>query len=456
MRIDPWSSEQYEDYASLRSQFEIEEFTPEIVHFLKELNSKEPEKYPPVQILFRRGVIFGHRSFDKIQYAIVNGRPWAVLTGLMPSGRMHIGNKMVIDQVIYYQNLGAEIFVAVADIESFATRNMPLEKAKELALNEFIVNYIALGLKPEKCQVYFQSKRKEVKDLTWKLGKKVNWSQMKTTYGFNVSTNMGHAQAPLIQVGDILHVQLKEWGGPKATIVPVGVDQDPHMMLTRDIARKHRRYSVIETSDERFGVFIQREKDEYGWEKYLGEAKKILEGLGYSNLDVNKKYGAIYLQNERYSIKKQIQISDTLNQNEFELGGYGFHNPSSTYNKFMTGLTGGKMSSSIPESCIFLTDNPEVASKKIMKAKTGGAVSLEEQKKDGGVPQICTVFELFTYHLIEDDNELKNIYESCRNGSRMCGECKKHAAQLISDFLVELKEKRELARERIDEYVVDD
>ncbi len=45
--------------------------------------------------------------------------------------------------------------------------------------------------------------------------------------------------------------------------------------------------------------------------------------------------------------------------------------PTSTYHKFMTGLQGGKMSSSIPESYIALTDKPEDGAKKVMRAKTG-------------------------------------------------------------------------------------
>ena len=135
--IDPWASEQFDDYKRLMQEFGIEEL--------------EPGSLPNPPKLFRRKAIFGHRGFEKIEHALNNKLPWAVLTGLMPSGRMHLGNKMVIDQVIYFQELGAEIFVAVADIESFATRDMPLEKARDLAINEFILNYIALGLKPEKC-----------------------------------------------------------------------------------------------------------------------------------------------------------------------------------------------------------------------------------------------------------------------------------------------------------------
>ncbi|MEE9151837.1 MAG: tryptophan--tRNA ligase [Thermoplasmata archaeon] len=439
MRIDPWSSAQYEDYARLRDEFGIQPF--------------DPSGLPNPCKLIRRGAIFGHRGFELIKNAILNRKRFVILTGLMPSGKMHIGNKMVIDQVIYYQSIGAEVFVAVADIEAYATRNVSFEEAKRTAIDSYIVNYIALGLKPDNCEIYFQSKREAVKDLGYTLSKKVNWSEMKAIYGFGDSTNMSHVFSPLIQVGDILHVQLEKYGGPRPTLVPVGVDQDPHMRLTREVARKHRRYSVIETDDGKFGVFIQRKVGE-NVVRWLDEAQEILLDMGYDKLDRNDNHGSIFLEGVKYEHELQMEISSRLNPRDFELGGYGFYNPSSTYNMFMSGLTGGKMSSSVPESVIMLNDEPKVGSKKVKNAKTGGAISLEEQKKHGGKPEECTVYELLLYHLVEDDEELKDIYEKCKSGDRMCGDCKNYAAELIETFLEDLAEKRKIAKKRIDDYLV--
>lgn len=453
-RIDPWASTQYEDYARLRDEFGIQEFD---FPFLKEIHEKEPDTYPAPQILFRRGVIFGHRDFEKIAWAIKNKLLWCVLTGLMPSGKMHIGNKMVIDQVMYYQSLGADISVAVADIESYATRNKSLEEARELAINEFLVNYIALGLKPEKCQFYFQSRRPQVKDLAWLLAKKVNWSEMRAIYDFQDSTHLAHVQAPLIQFGDILHVQLPEFGGPRPTIVPVGVDQDPHMRLTRGIAAKHRQFSIQTTEDGQFGVFIREihGKGNSDVKLLLDRAQGAIEGLGLSIKERKDDYLAIILD-EEYTLEKSLALSDPLNEIDHELGGYGFHSPSSTYHRFMTGLTGEKMSSSKPETSIYLTDTPDEARKKIMSCKTGGAVTLEEQKKNGGKPDECTVYELFTYHLIESDEELGRIRTECTGGERMCGTCKKDASELMGAFLKDLAEKRDEARGKLDEYLAED
>ena len=146
-------------------------------------------------------------------------------------------------------------------------------------------------------------------------------------------------------------------------------------------------------------------------------------------------------------------IDEALAHIEPTLGGYGFLQPSSTYHRFITGLTGEKMSSSKPESAIFLTDTPEEANKKIMNAKTGGAATLQEQKKSGGRPDECMIYELFLYHLVEDDSELKGIYDSCKKGELMCGICKRRAAEQMEKLLIDLQEKRKTAAGKMKDYL---
>jgi len=437
MKIDPWGSTTYQDYSRLRDEFGIEEFKEDLWN-----------KFPKNHKLLRRGVIFGHRGFKTIKDSILNHKPWAILTGLMPSGRMHLGHKMVIDEVIFYQSLGADINIAVADIEAFSTRGYTLKETKEFALNEYIPSYIALGLKPETCRIYFQSKNEDVKDLAYILGKKINWSQMQATYGFNGQSNMAHVFSPLVQTGDILHVQLEKYGGNRPTLVPVGVDQDPHIRLSRDIAQAHRLYNITETKDKKIGVFVKVDEDV---PKLLDNAEKILKNLKFSNLKRITDYKALYINDAK--LEDIQKIDEVLARAEPKFGGYGFFQPAATFHRFITGLTGEKMSSSKPDSAIFLTDDPKDATKKIMNSKTGGAVTLEEQKKHGGKPDECVVYELFLYHLIEEDKELQEIYNSCKNGKQMCGQCKRYAAELMEKLLNEIQKKRKIAEGQIKNYL---
>ena len=351
--IDPWSSAII-DYEKLREQFGIKPFAD----LLDDIEEPHP--------LMRRGVIFGHRDYGRIVKAMREGNSFAVVTGMMPSGKMHIGHKMVVDQLIWYQKKGAEIYIPIADMESYSARGVDFETSRKLAVEEYITNYIALGLdfEDKDFHIYLQSENKVVEDLAYKLAKKVNLSELKAIYGFSNSTNLAHVYVPLIQVADILHPQLEEFGGPKPTVVPVGPDQDPHIRLTRDIAERFKST-------------------------------------------------------------------------------YHFISPSSTYHRFITGLTGDKMSSSKPKTAIFLSDSPEVAVKKLKTAKTGGKETLEEQKETGGVPEECVVYEMLLYHLTPDDKELKD----CREGNIMCGQCKQDAAELVEKFFQKLSLKREKARD---------
>lgn len=409
MAIDPWSSET-PDYSKL-SEFGIDDFD----------SSGLPDPPP----LFRRGVVFAQRDFARILSSIK--RKFAILTGLMPSGRMHLGHKMVMDQVIYFQSLGGEVFLAVADLEAYATRNMDLVTSKKLAMSEYIMNYIALGLDPH-TEFYSQSGRREVTDLAFAMGKNVTLSETIAIYGFGNSTSIAHIYTPLIQVGDILHVQLEKYGGPRPTLVPVGIDQDPHIRLTRDLAARSRLFNV--QGDK---IFVRGDEGEVN-----ARMDRLITALNLSKGEYkeNRRYRALYLDREVKDL--DIKIADL----EVTLGGWGFYPPSATYHRHMHGLTGGKMSSSRPESAIFLTDSPKEARKKVMRCKTGGAVSVQEQREKGGDPDVCCVYEILLYHLVQDDDELADICRDCKSGERLCGNCKKECADRLENFLNDLDDKR--------------
>ena len=135
----------------------------------------------------------------------------------------------------------------------------------------------------------------------------------------------------------------------------------------------------------------------------------------------------------------------------------GFYKPAQIHCRFLPGLgKGGKMSASIPETCIFTTDEPETAEKKIMNAFTGGGATAEEQKKTGGTPNVCTVFQYMNYIFEEDDRKMEELYEGCRAGDVICGDCKQILAEMVKDFLIQHQEKREKARDVVEDFLVDD
>lgn len=363
-RIDPWGAAIPGDYAGLAREFGIEPF------------EKLLPRIPGPHYLMRRKIIFGHRDFGRVLKAMLAGERFAVMTGLMPSGRMHLGHKLVIDELIWYQKRGAEIFLCVADMEAYSARGIPFERAKRFAVEEYLSNYAALGLDLKRCHVYFQSRSDAVRQLAYKLAKKVNFSEMKAIYGFAGESNIAHIFYPMIDVADILHPQLSEFGGPRPTVVPVGVDQDPHLRLARDVATRFEKT-------------------------------------------------------------------------------FGFVPPSSTYHRLMRGLMGGKMASSRPETAIFLTDPPEEITRKIRDAFTGGQPTAVKQRKLGGDPDKCVIYELCKYHLMPDDKELLELREACESGEIICGECKSRMMERLTKFLKEHQAKRKRVLAKVEKLVDD-
>ena len=122
--IDPWGSAQSTDYDRIIEQFGLSS--------MDNITMEHPSR------LHRRGIVFAHRDLDQVLDAQRKGDPFGVLTGLMPSGQMHLGHSMVIDQVKWFQQQGGDVTIAVADLESQATRGVSLEKGRAIALEEYL------------------------------------------------------------------------------------------------------------------------------------------------------------------------------------------------------------------------------------------------------------------------------------------------------------------------------
>jgi len=135
----------------------------------------------------------------------------------------------------------------------------------------------------------------------------------------------------------------------------------------------------------------------------------------------------------------------------------GFYKPAQIHSKFFPGLgKGGKMSASEPNTAIFTTDDEELVVKKIMNAFTGGRATVEEQRKLGGQPDICPVYHYYEELFEEDDKNLKEIYESCKSGSLLCGDCKARLAERVKRFIKDHQIKREKARDSLDKFLLKD
>jgi tryptophanyl-tRNA synthetase len=223
--LDPWGTTVVEDYNHLYEEFGIQKFD--------DLCSVVPNP----NMYMRRGVIFGHRDFGRVLAAMTKGEDFAVMSGIKPTGEFHLGTLMTAKEIIYFQQQGAQAFYAIADIEAYEDNRLSFDETEKIAVGN-VADLLALGFDPKRGHIYRQYKEQRVRDLAIHFGAGVTLATMKAIYG---ERHIGLYLSALVQAGDILMPQLKDFGGPKPTVVPVGVDQDAHLRLTRDLANKFRR-----------------------------------------------------------------------------------------------------------------------------------------------------------------------------------------------------------------------
>jgi len=136
----------------------------------------------------------------------------------------------------------------------------------------------------------------------------------------------------------------------------------------------------------------------------------------------------------------------------------GYPKPALIHNKLLPSLLGpgGKMSASIPESSIFTTDTEAQAKKKVMNAFTGGRATVEEQRRLGANPYICSIFAQYNYIFEPDDGHLAEVERTCKSGERLCGDCKAELWDKIRPWLKAHHAAREKAKDRVEEFVIRD
>ncbi len=346
--LDPWGTTVVEDYDHLYEEFGIQEFKPLLPTI------SDPSMY------MRRGVIFGHRDFDRVLETMKQGGDFAVMSGIKPTGEFHLGTLMTAREIIYFQQQGAQAFYAIADIEAYEDNRLHFEKTEKIAAGN-VADLLALGFDPKKGYIYRQYTEQRVRNLAVHFGAGVTLATMKAIYG---ERHIGLYLSALVQAGDILMPQLEDFGGPKPTVVPVGVDQDAHLRLTRDLANKFRHK-------------------------------------------------------------------------------FNFIPPSSTYHKILKVLDGSlKMSKRNPMSYFTLNESPKTIAKKLASAFTGGRATIEEQRRLGGVPEICPIYEIEMYHFVDNDDYMVNVYNDCKCGKLLCGEHKACTKEIVLKFIEDHQKKR--------------
>ena len=155
-----------------------------------------------------------------------------ILSGIQPSGKLHIGNYFGMMQPMLAHMESAELYVFIVDLHAL-TSVQDRDRLRQGTL-EAAADFLALGLDPERCTFWVQSDVPEVCELTWLLSVVTPMGLLERCHAYkdkvakNIPASHGLFSYPVLMAADILLYQ--------AQVVPVGKDQKQHVEVARDIA----------------------------------------------------------------------------------------------------------------------------------------------------------------------------------------------------------------------------
>ena len=360
-----------------------------------------------------------------------------VLSGMRPTGSLHLGHYHgVLKNWVKLQSEYPCLFF-VADWHALTT-HYDSPEVIEKSVWDMVIDWLAAGVDPSQAVMFIQSRVPEHAELHLLLSMStpLGWLERVPTYKDQQEklsdkdlATYGFLGYPLLQSADILIY--------RATMVPVGEDQVPHIELTREVARRFNHLYGREPGFEdkaldaakklggkrmKLYLDLRNRYQEQGDDDALAQAQALLgDSQNLSLGDRERLFG--YLEGGRKLILSEPK--DLLTQASR-----------------MPGLDGQKMSKSY-NNVISLRDEPEAVSQKIRKMPTDPS---RVRRTDPGDPERCPVWQL---HLVYSDNKQQHwVQEGCKSAGIGCLECK----QPVIDSVV-----RELSpmRERAQQYLED-
>ena len=348
-------------------------------------------------------------------------RPDRVLSGMRPTGYMHLGNyhgalKNWVDLQSPY-----DCYFFVADWHALTTAYDETHTIEEYSL-EMVVDWLGAGLSPDECTIFMQSKVPEHAELHLFLSMitPLPWVERVPTYKDIINSlqdkdlaTYGFLGYPVLQAADILMY--------RAERVPVGMDQDAHVEMCREIARRFNEiYGRSSDFDEKVMGLLEDQGAAFK-NDFLKHHRGYREGGHQESLDEGL---AILAANTSLSRRGSEVLEGYLRGT----GRVILPEPRSlaTETPLVVGLDGRKMSKSYGNT-VQLRDEPDVIEKKVSRMQTDPA---RVRLKDPGDPEKCPVF---TWHEIYlDDDQREWAANGCRTASIGCRECKQPLIDKIS------------------------
>lgn len=363
--------------------------------------------------------------------------PDRVVSGMRPTGAMHLGHYH--GALKNWVKLQAELpcLFFVADWHALTT-HYDDPSIIEGSTWDMLVDWLAAGVDPSQATLFIQSKVPEHAELTLLLGMAtpLGWLERVPTYKDQIEklahkdlTTYGFLGYPLMQAADVLIY--------RASQVPVGDDQVPHIEMMREIARRFNHLygkekgfeekaqdAVKKLGSKRAKLYneLRVAYQQDGKDDALEQAKAMLDDAhNLSMSDRERLFG--YLEGSRKLILVEPQAKLTVASR-------------------LPGLDGQKMSKSYGNT-ITLREDKDTVTKKVRTMPTDPA---RVRRTDPGDPEKCPVWQ---FHLVYSDDSTKEwVVKGCKSAGIGCLECKQ---PVIDAILKEQEPMRERAQQYIDD-----
>jgi tryptophanyl-tRNA synthetase len=346
-----------------------------------------------------------------------------VLSGMRPTGALHLGHYHgALKNWVRLQD-SHDCFYFVADWHALTTHYED-RAVIEKSVYEMVIDWLAAGLDPEKATIFIQSRLPEHAELFTLLamGTPLGWLERMPTYKDQIEklkdkdlATYGFLGYPLLQAADILIY--------KASHVPVGEDQAPHVEITREVARRfnHLYGRAADHAAQVAAALALLGKDD---QRYLEKQRKA---YGQDGLAEALAKGE--------ALVRKLQAAGTLDENQTELllghlkgsGKSILTEPDVllTETSKLPGLDGDKMAKSRNNS-IAMRDDPAVVTQKVRGMKTDPA---RARRTDPGTPEKCPVWD---FHKVYSDADTRAwVQQGCTSAGIGCLDCKQPVIDAI-------------------------
>jgi len=229
-KVTPWEVSGTIDYNKLVEQFGTQKISEKLLKRI-EKHTKE------IHFMLKRRVFFSHRDFEIILDEYEKGNKFFLYTGRGPSSKVHLGHLIPWILCKWLQDkFDVNVYFQLTDDEKFLVKkDLSLEDTKKLAY-ENALDFIALGFKSDKTKILINTKNaNKLYPIALQVAKKLTFSTAKAVFGFTNETNVGIIFYTSMQSAPCF---LED----RPCLIPLGIDQDAHFRITRDIAPKLKKY----------------------------------------------------------------------------------------------------------------------------------------------------------------------------------------------------------------------